>query len=149
MLNLVVLDNTMVNYFSKFMKDMLDSGYDKYFHPHPFTDDFADVICNYKGKDLYLILKDENKFIGYGMLRGWDEGYKIPSLGMAIHPNYKGKGFGNILMEKLHELCKEKGVEKIRLTVYKDNVAAKNLYEKFNYKFEEKNDKELVGFCQL
>ena len=62
---------------------------DKYFHPHPFNKKKAEELVNYKGNDLYFLQTSENIICGYGMLRGWDEGYPVPSLGIIIHPDYR------------------------------------------------------------
>jgi hypothetical protein len=61
-----------------FFLELRASGDDKYFHPHPLTKKEVFNIVNYKGKDIYCVMTDANKIIGYGILRGWDEGYEVP-----------------------------------------------------------------------
>ena len=78
------------------------------------------------------------------MLRGFDEGYKIPSLGIIIHPNYRGFGFGKLMLNMAIIEAKLIGCKKIRLTVDEDNIIAKKLYKKAGFKF--KNE---VGIKQL
>jgi hypothetical protein len=30
--------------------------------------------------------------VGYGLLRCWAEGFAVPSLGIAAHPDHRGRG---------------------------------------------------------
>jgi ribosomal protein S18 acetylase RimI-like enzyme len=43
-----------------------------------------------------------SRIVGYGMLRGWDEGYSVPSLGILVRAEACGQGIGKLLMEHLH-----------------------------------------------
>ena len=53
---------------------------------------------------------------------------------LEILPEYRGKGFANILLEKTHDLVKNLGYNQITLIVSKSNPTAQNLYKKFGYK---------------
>ena len=76
-----------------------DETIKNFFHPHPFTKEYAEKICSKKGikEDLYFVAKGNNEIIGYAMLRGWDEGYDIPSFGICVHPRHQRKGIGKKL----------------------------------------------------
>ena len=50
-----------------------------------------------------------------------------------VDPKYQGKGIGTRLMHAAEEEIKKKGINKIRLEVSKNNVAAINLYKKLEY----------------
>jgi len=135
----------------KFFEDLKASGDEVFFSPHP-TD--ADSICRiaaHDGKDLYYLLIEQGKAFGYGMLRGWDEGYQIPSLGLAIHPSVRGQGLGKMLMDFLHLLAFRRGAEKVRLRVRANNEKALNLYKNLGYAFEEDTHQTgfLVGFKDI
>jgi hypothetical protein len=82
-------------------------------------------------------------------LRGWDEGYLEPSLGIAIDPQWQGKGIGKILMNHLHEEAQKRGASSIRLKVYHKNTKAIQLYESLGYNFEVLNEKEVIGKVKL
>lgn len=120
-----------------------------YFHPHPFTKEEAEKLARYEGQDLYYILTENYQILGYGMLRGWDEGYRVPSLGIYIHPDARGMGLGKLLMQFLHAIAKRKGAKKIRLKVYSDNVVALKLYESLGYVFEKEEAGQLVGILEF
>lgn len=119
------------------------------FHPHPLDAQTATEICRRQGKDFYGVLSAASEFVGYGMLRGFDEGYVIPSLGMAIHPAFRGRGLGASLMRQLHKTAIEMGATTIRLKVYPDNSAAIKLYQSFGYKFIDEENGQWIGLRRL
>ena len=114
------------------------------FHPHPFTDGEADRICAYAGKDLYLAATVSGDVRAYGLLRGWDEGYSIPSLGIAVHPSARGTGLGAAFMKYLHAVAAARGATTIRLKVYAHNLRAKALYERLGYIAAGETDGQLL-----
>lgn len=116
---------------------------DKYFHPFPFNDESKEMMSNAK-KDMYMFYLNKGKITGMYMLRGWDEGYEIPSFGMIVHPRHRGKGIGTAMLEEAIKICKKKKCKKIRLTADKDNVIARKMYIKAGFKFN-KN----IGFKTL
>ena len=120
-----------------------------FFHPHPMTDEEAKRLCGYRGRDLYYAACMGTAVLAYGLLRGWDEGYEIPSLGIAIHAEARGQGLARPFMAFLHAAAKARGATKVRLTVYNENQRAVELYRRMGYQFEAKNDRELVGVLVL
>jgi len=122
---------------------------DRFFHPHPFTPQAAGEICQYDGKDLFYAALLGNQIVGYGILRGWDEGFETPSLGIAIHPKARGFSLGIALMHFLHAAARQRGAHRVRLTVYKENNVALYLFSKLGYKYEECSPEKLVGFLDL
>lgn len=120
-----------------------------HFHPHPFNDELCEKITQYDGQDLYVGLFQQDTLVGYGLLRGWDEGFSIPSLGIYLSPDARGKGLSKLFMSKLHELARQAGADVVRLKVYKDNLAALGLYKKLGYVFESEENHQLVGFFSL
>lgn len=132
-----------------FFKILENHQVTRYFHPHPFTPEKARSLSVYDGNDLYYVASDGNRILGYGMLRGWDEGYDIPSLGIVLHPEKRGIGLGKSLMHFLHTAAKIRGAKKIRLKVYPENHAAVNLYENLGYRYVDKSEGQLVGFLDL
>lgn len=135
----------------QFFQDMKENGDDVFFSPHPADDDSIRRIADLNGKDLYYLLVEDGRVLGYGMLRGWDEGYQIPSLGLAIHPLVRGAGLGKIFMNFLHVLAFRKGASTVRLRVHKNNDKAVGLYKTLGYVFEEdvKQADYLVGFKNI
>lgn len=131
------------NFFNSNIEDY------KFFHPHGFSiEDFYKEIEN-KNKDTYIFMEDNKQLIGYGLLRGLDRGFEIPSLGILISKEWRGKGYSVLLMNHLHEISKQLNMNKVRLTVYKENKIAISLYNKLGYKFSEKNNEELLGIKEI
>lgn len=135
----------------QFFQDLKESGDDVFFSPHPADEDSIRRIASLDGKDLYYLLVEEGRVLGYGMLRGWDEGYQIPSLGLAIHPSARGLGLGKMLMDFLHLLAARRGAGKVRLRVRANNEKAISLYKSLDYAFEEDTNQPgfLVGFKNI
>jgi ribosomal protein S18 acetylase RimI-like enzyme len=119
------------------------------FHPHPFTPEAARTVAEHPGRDLYLGQFLDGKLVGYGMLRGWDAGYETPSLGIYLSADARGRGLAKAFMEDLQDWARERGAEKIRLKVYKDNVRAVNLYERLGYVFFAEEGEQRVGSLEL
>ena len=127
----------------------IDEDVSKHFHPHPLTADEARRIARYQGRDVYKALVENGRIVGYGMLRGWDAGYDVPSLGIAILPDRRGLGLGCYLMHVLHEAARNRGATKVRLKVYPDNASALSLYRSLGYQFDQMEAGQLVGFLDL
>ena len=83
------------------------------------------------------------------MLRGWDEGYTIPSLGVAAASEYRGTGLGRLMMDYLHAVARLSGAPSIMLRVYKGNEAAVQLYQRLGYDLTELNEHEWRGTLSL
>jgi len=148
-LEIQIVDKTLEKPLAEFFRALKKAGDDQYFHPHRFTDEEAKRIAHYSGKDLYYVLVEGGKVLGYGMLRGWDEGYEVPSLGIVIHPSVKGMGLGKLFMHFLHGAARRRGASKVRLKVYPNNKTAVMLYEGLGYTFQAEEAGQLVGFIDL
>jgi len=120
-----------------------------FFHPHAFNYEAVKSIIQRKNNDQYKIIIHDNKVIGYGLLRGWDGGFEIPSLGIMIDSEYRGTGISKMFMIYLESECKIRGVKKIRLVVYKNNIKAINTYKKLGYDLTEHDNTQLIGFKNL
>jgi ribosomal protein S18 acetylase RimI-like enzyme len=142
MLECRVLSPELLTSLTQFFEEM---GEQPFFHPHPFTEDEAVEKCEYTGFDLYYVLIDNSRILGYGMLRGWDEGYETPSLGIIIHPDFQGRGLGKLFVSFLHAAAKLRGAKDIILKVYPQNFGALQLYKSLGYIFEDTAGPQLKG----
>lgn len=121
------------------------SGDTRLFSPHPFATDVLQALCAPEKQDLHYLLVVGSNVVGYGMLRGWDEGYSTPSLGIAIHPGWRGIGLSELLMHFLHGAARARGTMRLRLRVHPSNAKAIGLYRKLGYQFEAAVDAD--GLC--
>lgn len=79
----------------------------------------------------YLVALDGNKVIGFvGMWIVFDEG---DITNIAVHPDYRKQGVGNLLMDSLIALCKESNITSLTLEVRESNLPAQNLYKKHKF----------------
>jgi [ribosomal protein S18]-alanine N-acetyltransferase len=120
------------------------------FRPHPFSRETIEAILRTADRDAYYVLVSGSDVLGYGMLRGWDEGFAIPSLGIAVHPQARRAGLARMLMVFLHGVARWHGASKVRLRVREDNWQARRLYESMGYRFTVPQEGAyLVGFLDL
>jgi len=119
------------------------------FYPHPFDHETAARIANYGRQDLYFAVRYGERFIAYGMLRGWDEGFEVPSLGIYVCRRARGAGIADLLMRHLHAAARLRGSPAVRLRVHEDNVPARRLYESLGYVFSPGERGLLVGMLAL
>ncbi len=107
---------------------------DQHFQPHPLTRQEAERLVEYEGRDVYAVLEaDDGRLVAYGMLRGWDQGYPVPSLGVAVRADQGGRGYGRLMMRWLAEEAGRRGADRIRLRVHPRNLPARRLYTDLGY----------------
>ena len=120
------------------------------FRPHPLTAEYATDLCRCIGSDVYILATHEGEAAAYGMLRGWDAGFEVPSLGICVLEGFRGRGLSRAVVEHLHERARLKGARRVRLRVAAANAAAIRLYRACGYEFSGAIDRdELVAFADL
>lgn len=141
-----IVEKSLARFFERLAADPAAA----HFHPHSLTAEQAKLLCSYKDRDYYCVVVQGITVIAYGMLRGWESGYAIPSLGIAVDKQWRGYGLGRVLMNFLKLVAENRKAPKIRLKVYPDNEPAVKLYTKLGYKFNpELEDGQLVGYLDL
>ena len=131
------------------LADIFSEIDDSFFRPHPFTRREAGRIANRDGRDTYAILLEGDRAVAYGLLRGWDEGYPVPSLGIAVRTSAQGRGLGRLMMGQLHAEAMRRGATVVRLRVHPENVAARQLYESLGYAYAGEDRGELLMLVDL
>ena len=92
-------------------------------------DSFSKELSNPLAK--YLIAKINDKIVGFiGVWTIIDEGHIT---NVAVHPEFREKGIGSILLTSLIEYSKDWGCNSLTLEVRSSNNAAKGLYKKFGF----------------
>lgn len=79
----------------------------------------------------YIVVKKGNTVIGYAGL--WliiDEAHIT---NIAVDPDYRGIGAGNVLMENIIKICADHNIPSITLEVRENNIVARNLYYKYGF----------------
>lgn len=113
-----------------------------YFHPFPLNRASAHNIALHSSQDRYYLAWLDAVAVGLCQLRGWDEGYEIPSFGAFVDYKYHGQGIGRALTEFAIAEAVRLGCPKVRLSVYASNVRALSLYRSLG--FEEVSRKPCI-----
>jgi L-phenylalanine/L-methionine N-acetyltransferase len=124
-----------------------DFIYSLYFHPkvnafllYEMMDKttFQPIFDDLMSKNIIFIFEEKGKSIGMFKLYGHTHrSAHIGYLGgLAIHPDFSGKGFGAKMMAEILVLGKEKGFLRIELSTATTNEKAVALYEKLGFQRE-------------
>lgn len=88
---------------------------------------------------LIIVAEENNEIVGYlyGIIKPKDDTYKyiiakLDALYIAI--NYRNKGIATSLIEHFKKWAVAKNANKIEVNVWSNNIKAKRLYEKNNFK---------------
>lgn len=105
-----------------------------HFHPFPLNERSAAQIAAGTGQDGYYLAQQGEMIVGLCMLRGWDEGYDVPSFGVMIDHRHHGRGIGRALTAFAINEARRRGSPRVRLTVYASNDRAARLYESLGFR---------------
>ena len=115
--------------------EVLFAGLDTtWFRPHDLGAAGARAVAEYGGRDVYLIGVLGRVPVAYGMLRGWDEGYLVPRLGVAVRDGWRDRGLGRQMMHALHAVVRERSGDRVQLRVAPGNTRARHLYATLGYR---------------
>lgn len=79
----------------------------------------------------YRAIVDNEKVVGYGGM--WIMIDEAHITNIAIHPEFRGIGLGNLIMEDLLNVARNNGARSMTLEVRTGNITALNLYKKFGF----------------
>lgn len=100
----------------------------RHFNPFPLTADSARDLLAGRRLDRFYGAFADDRMAGFAMLRGWDEGYQVPSFGILIDRSCRGRGFGRQMLVWILAQARGLGCERVRLSVYRSNAVAARLY---------------------
>lgn len=83
---------------------------------------------------VYIIVKLGNTVVAFGGI--WIVFDEASIINLAVHPNYRGNSFGDIIVENLIEEAKNRKATAMTLEVRVSNVPAINLYKKHGFIIE-------------
>ncbi len=79
----------------------------------------------------YLVAKVGGHCIGYcGFWVAYDCG---DITNIAVHPDYRRRGIGSMLVSSMLSLARREGLASMNLEVRKSNIAAQSLYSKYGF----------------
>ena len=98
----------------------------------PWNDPLKDIDRKKSlGKDLFVVLAHKQNIIGTVM--GGYDGHRGVMNYLAVHPDYRGRGFGKQLVKFVEEKLTLLGCPKINLLVRTDNKLVSNFYKRMDY----------------
>jgi len=107
--------------------------YSQFFTPFNFDRKHIQGILARACRDLYYGVFVEKTLAGFYMLRGLDQGFKIPSYGVWISPSCSRRGLATLTLAHALAVCKMNDIAVVMLKVHPQNTAAKALYERFGF----------------
>ena len=110
------------------------SDYSKYFIPFEYNFNTVKNILDKNKKDIFFGLFLNDKIIGFYMLRGFDEGFEVPSYGVWISKKFSGLGLAKLTLQHAISFCKINEIDELMLKVHPQNKVAKKIYENFCFK---------------
>lgn len=118
-----------------------------YFHPHinPYllyemteSDNFKPIFADLLSKQIVYVFENDGKKIG--MFKLYTHTYRSSHIaylgGVAVHPDFGGKGFGQQMFKEMLELAEKRGVLRLELSTATTNETAIRLYEKMGFQRE-------------
>lgn len=108
------------------------------FDPFPLTAHEAKRIALEPRMDAYFVARVKAELIAMSMLRGFDEGFAVPSFGIFVDHRHQGRGVGRRLTAWTVGEARRRGCAVIRLSVYASNTAALCLYRSLGFEERER-----------
>lgn len=105
----------------------------RHFRPFRLDAKTAHQIAVLPRRDGYYVAILGQRIVGLSMLRGWDEGFEIPSFGVVIDERLRGQGVGRRLTLWTLEAAQRRGCRRVRLSVNATNRVGVRLYESLGF----------------
>jgi ribosomal-protein-alanine N-acetyltransferase len=103
----------------------------------------------------YFTVRDKGRAVAYGGM--WIIVDEAHITNLAVHPEYRGKGIGRMLLKGMIDYGIENGIESFTLEVRESNLIAINLYSQLGFKkagirkcyYSDTNENALVMWLRL
>lgn len=108
--------------------------YLRFFNPFNFKEENIARLLAEREKDVWVGFNWQGRLIGFFMLRGWDEGYGVPTYGVLIDEKFRGYGFASLSLKIAKSIGRLRRAPRLMLKVHPENLAAKALFEGAKFK---------------
>ena len=112
------------------------SEYQRYFVPFPFDTVSIRQMLESACDDRYWAICLGQDLAGFVMLRGFDNGYEVPSYGVSICERFARRGLLKLSLSFVIAWCRLNGVPRMMLKVHPDNLVAKRVYERVGFRYD-------------
>ena len=100
------------------------ADYLRFFHAFGADEAAIEEILTSRKKDVYSGLFWRETLVCVFMLRGWDEGYAIPSFGLVVAADRRGREVLTVAMEAAKLISRLAGADRMMCKVHPENVGA-------------------------
>lgn len=83
---------------------------------------------------LFLVIDVQGVTAGYVQIEDVHRASKFGFIGIALMPQFRGRGLGRVVMEATESVAAQMGLRKLLLHVMAENSAAIRLYEALDYR---------------
>lgn len=97
--------------------------YLRFFFAFSFEERAIREMLSATREDIYAGVFWQGKLIGVSMLRGWDEGYKIPAFGVLIDEKYRGGNLMKLTLDTAKVICRFLGIKQIMAKLHPENIS--------------------------
>lgn len=125
--------------------------YQRYFAPFPFDEASIRKMLESACDDRYWAICFGRDLAGFVMLRGFDNGYEVPSYGVSICERFARRGLLKLSLSFVIAWCRLNDIPRMMLKVHPDNFVAKGAYERIGFSFDraEPSSGQLVYYLDL
>ena len=88
-------------------------------------------------QDRYWGIRSGDDLVGFFMLRGFDEGYSVPSFGVFVTQKFANKGFAKLALHFCLSWCISNQLPSLMLKVHPDNKFARGMYTRAGFQHRE------------
>ena len=121
----LIIENMSLKDFEK-IKENLQKDFDDFWNANILEGELKN------DNSLYFVAKNKNEILGFiGITKNIDF---VEILNVVVKKDFRNKGIGNQLLQKIIEVAKEMKMHEIYLEVNEKNDNAIKLYEKNNFK---------------
>ena len=121
----LIIENMSLKDFEK-IKENLQKDFDDFWNANILEGELKN------DNSLYFVAKNKNEILGFiGITKNIDF---VEILNVVVKKDFRNKGIGNQLLQKIIEVAKEMKMQEIYLEVNEKNENAIKLYEKNNFK---------------
>jgi GNAT superfamily N-acetyltransferase len=110
-----------------------DPDYYRYFTAFEVNREVIAGFLTRAKRNQYLGFFIHDTLVGFFMLRGLDEGFKVPSYGVFISEKYQSFGLARLSVTYAVSFCRMNHLDRLMLKVHPLNVYALQLYREFGF----------------
>jgi ribosomal-protein-alanine N-acetyltransferase len=115
------------------------------FNPFPLTRATALSLLRAERNDRFYGGFVGDAWAAFAMLRGWDEGFDVPSLGVLVDRQWQGRGIGGRITDFAIDEARRFQCRRVRLSVYASNDAALRIYVRRGFLEISREPVEVLG----